>query len=671
MSGKKFVIDFDLDDKNYRQKLDKLMNETARMTEKASGKGGYSNLSASDNQSLRQMGMRESEARFREQYSRAEVELAKRRVASGPFSGMATAQDHKIVQQAKVFEDFHKTMEDSNKFNKLAHYEEKARHREYRTLTTHQLEIERRKLRGEATKLERSGKLDEADEKRRDISALEHVINQRKGEDPQTAAMRQFGTHYFINQAMSLMPDLLGKGGQYASHGLQTGMNIFSAARMSGMGMTGSGLAGVAMALVDPIIQAIGDANENNKSIMRMGSTVGAGDEDTRLSLHNKNYYSGGYESKFSNLAMLEKDAIEGMNSYLRSGVYGGTTTKGLLKGAYEETVIERSLGVSAELQQEYAKTGKYGDRQGAEGIYGFAKMLESKGVGNIKVGIDEKGNIGERNLTRLPEYLKRLVELNEGIYKITGDKSKSAQEANMKYMGSILGLGGIFKESDVAAETAQGISSAFANPKDALHQYKNVRAYRMATGNTGVVGMMEAFENMGDAKVINQMISNLAAERGIKGQIGKGAGYNEQAFLLDLQQMTGMKNQTKTRQLYNQWTKSGGLRDEDMGKFVDVDPTEKLATAAEKLTGFFEVEGTKIASTIQEFAKGMIDGIKSFSMSVIKFATYVDKLIDSVNSFFGYDTYYPESLTGYVMPKNSKTRTGAAKKFGGAGDTW
>lgn len=638
MSNKKFVIDFDLDDKNYRQKLEKLMGEASKMGDKMSGSSGFASLGQSDNMAFQTMRMREMERQFYSQHSRAQVELSKRRVQAGPYSGLASAQDYQIVKQAQEFEKFNKVMDESQKWNKMAFFEERNRHREYRSISTRQLELDTRKLRNEAMKDDRAGKYDDADRKRKDAAAMEQIVNERKGKeaDPMSRVMRQFGTHYFMNQALGSMPALLDHGGQYTASGARAGLNAYSSARMAGMGAKGAGVIGLVIAALDPIVNALGDINKNNKELMRLTSVAGQGGTEAEMQKRHLKNWDSGFGQRYKDLGMEEKDAMAGMQEYAKSGVYGGTSYKGLLKGAYEETTIERAMGISTELQQQYARTGLYGDRQdNATAFEQYSRFLESKGAGNIKVGIDKMGEIGDRNVARVPEYLKRLVELNESMIKITGEKSKEQQDSAMKFMGSIIGLGGIFKESDTASETAQGVRSAFANPKDALHQYKNVRAYRMATGNTGVVGMMEAFENMDNPKVINQMISNLAGERGIKGQIGTEAGYNEQAFIKDLQQMTGLSSQTKARKMYNQWQASGGLREEDMSKFVEGDPGERMAVAAEKLSTDLEKSGASITKFIQDFTKPLLDGITSFTNAISSFGSWVGKLIDGLGSWF------------------------------------
>ena len=410
-------------------------------------------------------------------------------------------------------------MEKSHKLNKLTYYEDRTRHREFRSLSTRQLEVDTRKLRRSATKDEKGGKFDDADRKRRDVSAMETIINQRKGGNPQSRAMKQFGQNYFLSQMAGGITPLFGRGGGYAQGAGRMGMNAYGALRAGGQGKGMAIGGGIAAMLLGPLIKSFKDVKDAQKAVAGAGSFVGSGTGDGMASRFNNNmdHYSG----QMTGMGLDRVDLAKGMGSFAKTGIYGGTSQEGLMHGVMAEHATEKALGLSSQIQQSYAKTGMYGDRQDNESaLLGFSRFLESKGIGDVKVGIAPDGTVGDRNLTRVPEYLKRLVELNDQMFKVTGDKSKSQQNAAQNFMGSILGLGGIFsKTGDMAGETASGIRNSFANPKDALAQYKNIRAYRQGTGKTGVVGMMEAFENMDDPRVINQLMKSMAGERGISGQ--------------------------------------------------------------------------------------------------------------------------------------------------------
>ncbi len=635
MSNKKFVIDFDIDDRNYRQKLEKMVGETSRIGDKMAGSSGGMNLSSGDSMAFQQLRMKDMQREFNDNFSRARQELAKRRVDSGPFSGMAGAEDHKIVQTASQFEQFNKNLQEGQKLQRFVNFEESSRFREIRTLSSNQLEVDRTRLRREATKDEKAGNFDASDSKRKEIAIIEKTLKDRKGDDgdSSTKALRQFGSHYFMNQMFSGM-NALGKGGEYLAGGARTGMNAYSAAKMGGMSTAGAGLAGLVMAVVDPLINGMTAVFDTNKTALKMGGVVGRGGRGMQDNDYNSAFDNNGYKERFESVGVGGRaDVAQLAEAYAKSGIYGGTSNKDILEGALQEKLIEKLTGISNEQQQQYAEGGHYGDRQNTGGaILGFARMLESKNVGNIKLGLDSQGNLSERNLAQLPQYLKRLVEINEQMFKITGERNKDQQDSSMRYFGSILGLGGIFKNQDVASETASGIRNAYANPTDALHQYKNVRAYRQATGKTGVVGMQEALENMSDVRVVNQSMKNLLAEKGIKGKITENGGYNEEGTIGDIMTMFGISSKTRARKFQNQYIEQGGLKEQDLNKFVDKDPTKALQSASESLTTNMDAFGSKIQATIEQWSKKFIDGVTGFIEGIKTFGDYISKFGTVIN---------------------------------------
>ena len=638
MAGKKFVIDFDIDDRNYRSKLEKLMSEASRMADKTTGSKGFKNLGSSDNQSFQRMRMQEQERNFRQQYSQSQIDLSKRRVESGPFSGMASKEDHKIVEQSAHFDRFNKVMSESTKQSKMAQYETRNRHREYRSLSTRQLETDIRKMRRSATKDEKSKHFDRADEKRKDISAMEGIVNQRKGNegaDPGTRAMNNFTKHFLMQNALKGIGSVE-KGGKYVAGGLSSGVSTFGASKAAGFSDGASSITAIIASLVEPILEGLGTANQTNKNTMRMGSSVGQGGEIRQIDAWNESW-EGGMESKFkNNLGGDMEQTSAKMKDYAKSGNYGGTSVHGIMDKVYEEDIVERTLGVDTQTQQQYDKAGgRYGDRQeGAGATLGYANFLQQQKAGDIKVGIDDEGNVGDRNLSRLPDYMKRLIEINEAMFKVTGERSEEQQDSAMKFMGSIISQGGIFANEDVAAESAQGIRDSFASPGDALHEYKNIRAYREATGDTSAVGMKEAMENMDDPRVVNQRNKDLAAEYGMEGKaVGEAGNYREAEFIENYQKINKIESFTKARTSWNQRVENGGL-DENVEIDTRHADMNRLGVASNELTTTAEVASANTSAVVEGMSKGILDGISDFTSAMGDFGNNITQFNKGMMTF-------------------------------------
>ena len=103
--------------------------------------------------------------------------------------------------------------------------------------------------------------------------------------------------------------------------------------------------------------------------------------------------------------------------------------------------------------------------------------------------------------------------------------------------------------------------------------------------------------------------------------RIKNNAGYNEQGFIKDVQQMFGLKSQTKARAFYNQFESQGGLRSTDMSKFKDASATKTMAQVAENLTLTLDKTGSAFADKMQAIASSLISGISQFVSAVGKFA--------------------------------------------------
>lgn len=646
MANRKFVVDFDLNDNNYREKLERLISDSSKLNDRLSpmGRVGSSNLGTDDRLAAERFRMQQAQQDFYSRHSRQDIELSRRRVQAGPYAGLASEKDYHLVQQDDKFRQLSKSLEESTKIQRLISFEERSRHREYRTLTTSQLENERTKLRREALKDERERKFDDADSKRRDVSAIEQIINQRKGSSPEERAIRQFGQTFFMSEMMSNIAPLFGRGGQIASHGANMGMNAFGAMRMGGMGMGKAGLIGAAIGIADTIFGTFGDIEENAKALNKASGIAGSGDHHS---------YMKAFDSTkgFTQLAVGDEDFAKSVAPYLQRTKFGSTDVNEIARQIKNETVLEKTMGLSGGDLQGFYRYGLAGNMvDPTKGAFGMAQFLESKQAGQIKVGIAPDGSIGERNLARLPDYLKRLVELNESMYKITGERSKEEQNRSMNLFGSMIGMGGIFSNEDTAAETLQGIRGRFASPVSPLHQFKNIQAYRQVNGNTDLTSMMLNMEDMDNPDVINQSVRNL------RGEFGFGSGKMDKKsdeyyfYLENLKEMMGFSSLSKTMQFDNQFG-TEGMRKEDLSKFTEQDPTERLQKAGENFTTKLDEAGTELNKMLKNIGE-------TFIPAVDKFAGAVNDMAKFINDFPSF-SLFGGSDDGKKNGEKSKVRKG------------
>lgn len=639
---KDFTIGLNLDDRSFKQKLSDLLNETSKLGEGTLGGNKFSNLSDRDKLKFQTSALESSKADFFSTFSKKDVALSNRRIEAG----MGDDRDKFISGRAKEFDELGKLLQQANKLQSLTLLEEKSRHLEYKSLTTQQLEVERKQLRTDIEQLDKEGKVSESEEKRSNLSAVNKLIAERKGEEGKEdkSGFKQFAQNYFVNEAMKASSLLGGEGTERMAGSARTGYNAYSAASMGGMGGMGAGLIGAAVGLADLLIGSVKDVLKQESDVLKSGVSVGgsdySGNYDKLKDFGNEGFFS---TNKLGNLGIKTKDAASEMSSYSKTSTYGGTDFSGMVEDYYNKKVLEKSLNLSTGAVQQFESTGVHGNRMDtSEAMLGFAKMLEDKKVGNIKVGeIDSEGNVVGRNLIKLESHLKNLVEINEDIFKITGEKNKETQEQGMRMFGSILGMGGIFQNKDVASETLGGIRKGFSAPTSSIHQFRNIQAYRQVTGDESVVGMMEDMENMDNIGVINKFRKNLASDLGIKGEIGRGGGTQEQMYLKELQQSFGLSSQTKARELHNKM-ESGQLQDIDMSKYVKKDSGERLAEIAEKFvtkSEKMEAISTKMLDTV---GKGFLDLIDKFTTTISNFGDHITKFGEWIQrlweklSFFG-----------------------------------
>lgn len=664
MANKKFVIDFDLDDRSYREKLDNLIRASNKLNtgSGASGSGASSGLGSSDRLAVERMRMEEAQSRFNSQYSASERSVASARVNAGPFEGGASQRDHKIHSQSVVFDEMSKNLKEGQKLQRSIFFEDRKRHREYRSLSTRQLEVSRRTLRRQATKDEKSGNFDSAEQKRGDVAALSSIIDQRKGNTQQERAMRSIATNMFVNQALGGLQSF-GKGGAALAGSARAGQGAYGAMRANGSSQGASSLVGLLVAGVTALAARMGDVYDVQKTMARTFSTQGGGGGDAKM--------FGAIEKhdSFRQMGYTIEDIAKKTEHFAKTSGHGGSSSANLIEGLHEELIVKRALGVDEASQAMFAKTALPGNRlHNSDAILGIAQMLEHKGAGGVKVGIGPDGKIGDRNLVKVPDYLKRIVELNESMHSATFKKDKEQQLDSIKMMSSIIGMGGVFKQDDVASKMASGMRSSFANPKDALEEYENRRAFFKVHGGASELDYAKEKGNFDDMKVQTERIRGLEAKNRVSTMME--GGHRQTDFYAQVAGKFGISGPDaagKGEQIYKSYQSHGNKFNEaDMSHFghgamAKLTPAAmNLSTTKEGLEAGLDNATFNASKATLEATGALFDkSTTAFSAAVGDFQAAITTLTVRIEDMHVISNKKYEKPKTLVIPPPAKPRTG------------
>lgn len=583
---KNFTIDLDLNDSEYRNKFRKLMDDVEKETR-----------------------------RFNQSYSRQEVDSARRRVEydrqQNPYSNrgrtMSDERDRKIVKEDDNLRQLNRNLEEAQKQQRIYTAQERRRHDEYRSMTSKQLEIEQKKIQKSLTEAERSGDGGSVGQRSRDLQAIRRERALRgAGGSAQDDTVRRLGSHIFMNQLFGGL--MTGRMGEYYGGTFRAGMSGYSMARTGGAGVGGSLAAGGITLAIAGIIKLFQVGEELQKTYLQNMRKIGTSDI---LSQHHSVY-----RNEFNSMGISRKGYSELISPFLESTMYTGSSQE-MGSEILKQQRIERVLGIkSSQLGGLYTGGGFGNDRVDVEKTtVGLAKFLESQNIAGVKLGIGAGGKIEDRNLVRVPEYLQKLIEINEGIYRVTGEKSEEQQKEAAKMFGAALGMGGVFQRADTAAELVKGIQQSFASPKSPLHEFYNIQAYRQVSGRTSLHDMKMSMENMTDPRVMNQLVSNT------RGMYGFGGGELDTskdiytAYIGRIQSLTGM-SYTKAAEFDKMFGQKGGFTESDLGKFIEKDPQQAYIDAATKFSTAAEVAKTSLETGFQSFG----ESVQKFGESVMRF---------------------------------------------------
>lgn len=527
-TNKKFVVDIDLDDSAYRKKLEQLIADTnGKNTSLGAGQAGMgANLSSTDRLAVERMRAEEARKRFAEQgWTQRDIQLANERIAADKaalagganpltYQPQARKEDYYVSAQSKKLEDLNKNFEEATKLNRYINFETRSRHQEYRTLTTSQLEDNRRRLRKEMEKDERAGRFETADTKQAEIEAISQVISRRKSTEtsPEERAIRQLGTTLFLGKTLHTLAAAGGQGFQDVIGGFETGTNAYGAMRMSGAGAGKStAVAGTAM-LFDYLLKSFTREVTNTEAFYKLRGSVG-----TTLTPSNASEEFGKSAKMFADVGINMNDMTQSMLAFVKQTGYGAGGDYGKLsRFVYGQQLMKSTMGLEDSDINSFNRYGRGENRMDSySAIKAYTKMLSSQGVAGVTLN---KEGVG-RDLSMLPEYLKQLVDINEQIYKATGDRTLENQKRAIEWSSALTNLGGIFENPDTAVKLSGAIRSSWANPSSPLQQYNQLMAYRSVNPNTTLTDMMLGMSDMTDVNAINAKFSMLKTQLGFGGQ--------------------------------------------------------------------------------------------------------------------------------------------------------
>ena len=588
---KNFTVGLDLDDSEYRNKFRKLMDDVERETRS-----------------------------FKSKYSQQDVEQARRRVehdsSVNPFTTggrrLADDRDKKIVREDEHIRQLNKNLEEAQKQQSARNLQERRRHDEYRSMTSKQLEFEQKKIQRDLAGAEKSGDGEAAGNRARELRAIQRERSVRGAMgSAQDDTVRRLGSHIFMNQLMGGL--MTGRMGEYYGGTARAGMAGFSMARTGGSGVGGALLAGGITAAIAGIIKLFSVGEELTRTYMQGMRKIGS------LDIHREQFDLN--KSEFLSMGISRKGYSEMISPFLQNTLYTGSSSQ---MGAeiMKQQRVERVLGISSsQLGGLYTGGGFGDDRVDVEKTTaGLARFLESRGVAGIKTGIGPGGQITDRNLVRLPEYLQKLIDINENIYRITGEKSEEQFLEGSRMFGSAVGMGGIFERADVAGELIQGIRKGFAQPSSPLHEFYNIQAFRQVSGRTDLHSMKLGMENMTDPRVANQMVSNMRNMFGI----GSGqADTSKDTYLAYIQMLSTALGvgYTKASEFDDLFGKKGGFTESDLNKMIEQDPNLIFQDSVTNFATAAEVAKASLETGFQSFGQH----VQTFGDAVLKFANLFD----------------------------------------------
>jgi len=588
---KNFKIGVDLDDSQYRERLNRLMEDTQRITSSISGGQSYpQSFSNREKIQMERLRAEQLQQQFRSQYSQADVDLARRR-AQNPFSGQMSERDARIVQEYQQIQELNKNLKELIRLEQVVNLYNSRRHEEYKNLTNKQLDIERTKLKKELS----GGKLSPAEQQQYQeaLDFINQELSRRKTDSSE--AIKRFGKNFFMSQMIGGVGGMFGREGGFVTNSLSSGVDAFGAMRMGGASIGAAVGVAAAITAIKSFSEAVVDGDKMIRSYYKTAGVIG-----------NKGI-STGYSSlagKFSSLGISEKDYTQLLQEFVQSTGY--TNRNDLLgQAVLRRSVTMKALGIDEGDYASFYRMGGFGSdyMNPQSGIYGFAKFLESRNIGGIKVGIGPNGELSsDRNMVRMPEYLKKLVDINEAMYRATGVKSEAQTQNAMNLFGSFLNLGGIFGRADIAGEVLEGMRANFSNPKSQLAEFYNYQAYRQIKGGgSNLQDYYLTMENMDNVDIMNARMEQF--RRRLGGKKLDEVDPNIVGMVMgELSTITGL-SQHKATELYKKF---------EEGKLTKVDikpeesPAVKIENSALRLTTELEKSISSFESSVQEFKKGV-----------------------------------------------------------------
>lgn len=588
---KNFKIGVDLDDSQYRERLNRLMEDTQRITSNILGGQSYpQSFSNREKIQMERLRVEQLQQQFSSQYSQADVDLARRR-AQNPFSGQMSERDARIVQEYQQIQELNKNLKELTRLEQVVNLYNSRRHEEYKNLTNKQLDIERTKLKKELSR----GNLSPAEQQQRQeaLDFINQESSRRKTDSSE--AIKRFGKNFFMSQMMDSVGGLFGREGGFVTNSLSSGVNAFGAMRMGGSSVGAAAGVAAAIIAIKSFSDAVMDGDKMLRSYYKTAGVIG----NTGI--------SAGYGSvagRFASLGISEKDYMQLLPEFIRSTGY--TDRNDLLgKAVLRRSETMKALGVDEGDYASFYRMGGFGSdyMDPQSGIYGFAKFLESRNIGGIKVGIGPNGELSpDRNMVRMPEYLKKLVDINEAMYRATGVKSEEQTQNAMNLLGSFLNLGGIFGRADIAGEALEGMRANFSNPKSQLAEFYNYQAYRQIKGaKSNLQDYYLTMENMDNVDIMNARMEQFRRRLGGK-KLDEVDPNIVGMVMSELSSITGL-GQHKATELYRKF---------EEGKLTKVDikpeehPAVKIENSALRLTTELEKTVSSFESSVQEFKKGV-----------------------------------------------------------------
>lgn len=528
--------------------------------------------------------------------------------------------DGKIGQESeriKSAEQVQRGLAELTRQLKLQETLQRSRHNEWSQLTKKELDAKTKEI---EEKMRKTTDPDELEELKRDQQAIRRIKNDKEGPEDKR------GLTDFIKRLTGL--HFLAQGAQQIGNtvGNTTGEAV-------GVGMNGL-QAGALLAVPTIALGVIG-------MMLKKGKELETARDGLNTFNANGNVKDFGKSEKYENVGF---DQIEFINLAAQVAKSRGSG-EDLEERTRQQIMLRKGLGLDDGELSGLNSMAHVGVENPTEAITKLLGVLSRSALVNLSAD--------KFDVSALPHYLEKLVQLDQRSIEKTGRANNSK---NADLLGTVMGMGGIFKDFRTAGSTVNSLQEQFSSQEPVKRYYNQqaiLKAHPEMEGN--MVAVKREMENP-DAKSTAAMI-NSTRERSevIVGKYtGKGGVIDD--FILQNLQDNGLGTYTKAFE----YMQNGGKMSAQMAGNAGVD----LEGRSIKNTGTFDHIEAGLVNKIAQPGQGMIEAFNK-AFEIMRGGADLSDIVDAVK---GIDSSgKPSGLSNFLQNKGSKTKPVKARRPSGA----